>query len=161
MITKPARNQSKLLKTVNTNVTSVIIGRRKRKSVMNTQIICMELSIVTDVNTAIDKSVLKVHKIEHTRLVPGMVPFTCGICEFEATVQGLLSNHIESKHIRKENSVQRETCNKCERVFSHILQLKHHLCEPQSKFACELCTFRDVSLVGVVDHMKANHTKQH
>ena len=90
----------------------------------------------------------------------GRIIFTCGICEFEATRKSLLEKHHESKHKkRKENIQNPQKCNTCEKIFLEDIFFKYHSCSPDSKFVCQLCKFRAISLFELLTHME-NHREK-
>ena len=104
--------------------------------------------------SALDAGIMKKHMQKHT----GRIIYTCGICEFEATNQSFLEAHTESKHSKKSDILPPNKCDRCEKVFVEMLQFKHHICKPQSKYQCEQCTFAAVSLSELLDHVETKHT---
>ena len=105
--------------------------------------------------SALDKSILKKHMHNHT----GSILFTCRICEFESTKQGMLKNHLEEKHTASTKT-RKFRCRVCEKDFVHAFQVKHHKCEPESKFACQICDFRAVTLIELLEHTKNKPTRK-
>ena len=47
---------------------------------------------------AVEKEIMKKHMANHT----GSILLICGVCEFQATSEAILENHLERKHTRKE-----------------------------------------------------------
>ena len=41
----------------------------------------------------------------------GSILFICGVCEFEATREAILENHVERKHTRKELQINKILTN--------------------------------------------------
>ena len=65
--------------------------------------------------SALDKGLMKKHMKKHT----GRFIFTCGICEFEATKQSFLENHVELKHKKKDIDTE---SHKCEKVMQFLIE---------------------------------------
>ena len=91
--------------------------------------------------------------------------FICGICEFEATRQELLENHMETKHTKKtfwwqENDRNEYNCDMCEKKFNNLFVMRYHKCVQETKYACELCDFMGISLYELYMHLKETHTKE-
>ena len=75
---------------------------------------------------ALDADIMKKHMKTHT----GRIIFTCRVCEFEATRQGMLDDHMESKHTKKDHPPEKHDCKKCEQTFPTSLHLEFHICKP-------------------------------
>ena len=106
--------------------------------------------------SALDEGIMKKHMYKHT----GRMVYQCRICEFEATKQEILENHIEVKHNVKEVETPRLKCERCENYFGKPFQLKHHSCKVQSKYQCEQCTFLAVTLSELLDHIEVKHPRR-
>ena len=77
--------------------------------------------------SAEDRNILEIHMRKHT----GGQIYTCFICEFEATRQCMLDDHIESKHGNNKpwwNEVEQTChfCERCEKTFQHLFVKRYH-----------------------------------
>ena len=107
--------------------------------------------------SALDEEILRKHMTKHT----GRIVFQCGKCEFEATKEALLDDHKESKHTTQpEPTVEKRKCEKCEKEFDAGFVFEAHKCIVTSKFQCELCTFKAVTLSELLEHMVTNHAQE-
>ena len=106
---------------------------------------------------AIDKEVMIEHMENHT----GRILFICGVCEFEATREAILKNHVERKHTTREQLSQHTSykCKFCEKSHMGEIRFKSHQCTPESKFACQSCTFRAIELPELSTHVEKAHGK--
>ena len=111
--------------------------------------------------SALDRDILRKHMTKHT----GRIIFQCGRCEFEATKEALLEDHKETKHTEQPNPmVDKRMCQKCEKEFDAGFVFEAHKCIITSKFQCEQCPFKAVTLSELLEHMVPNHAhelKQH
>ena len=108
-----------------------------------------------------DKELLIQHKMKHS----GTNIFICGICEFEATRQAILENHMENKHTKKtfwwhESEKSDYYCDKCEKKFKNIFVMRYHMCLQETKYACPLCEFMAVTYYELYKHLEQTHTKK-
>ena len=60
----------------------------------------------------------------------GRIIFKCRVCEFEVTRQGMLDDHMESEHTKKDHPPEKRDCEKCEQTFPTSLHLEFHICKP-------------------------------
>ena len=72
-------------------------------------------------------------------------------CEFEATRQATLDDHVETKH--KETEKMMFNCMKCEKVFEYKFLLENHIC-----FICQKCKFIASSAQSLKEHNQTLHT---
>ena len=89
----------------------------------------------------------------------GRIIFTCQVCEFEATRQSMLDDHIEIKHTEKDLPPEKYDCRKCEQVFPTSLHLEYHICKPTYKYPCHVCEFMGLSVLEVLTHLNEDHVK--
>lgn len=103
----------------------------------------------------LDDDIMKKHMTKHT----GRILFQCGKCEFEATKQAFLEEHIDLRHTTKPSPVViKRKCEKCEGEFDAGFIFEAHKCIITSKYHCEQCTFTAVTLAELLEHMVAKHT---
>jgi hypothetical protein len=98
--------------------------------------------------SAEDKDIMKAHMKRHT----GRIIFQCGKCEFEATRQSLLENHIEARHSYVPPQLKQK-CERCEKVFPDIFQIKYHTCIPvkyKGETKENLCKINLVHRISIV-----------
>ena len=80
----------------------------------------------------------------------GNMIYQCQICEFEATKQSILEDHIEHKHTQKEQTPY--TCSKCEKTFAYYFLLINHRC-----FKCNKCNSIASSSSSLATHVQSIH----
>ena len=102
--------------------------------------------------SAEDQDLLDNHMKKHT----GRIIFTCVVCEFEATREVILENHMELKH--KKNTDRNTKCENCEKEFPALFLSRYHICGPQYTYPCQLCTFVAIDLEEIVSHQLEYHT---
>ena len=109
-----------------------------------------------------DNVLMKQHKMKHT----GTSIFYCGRCEFEATRQIILENHLETKHAQKSDYWWQESqkcvyyCDKCEKKFQNLFVMRYHICVQETKYACPKCEFMAITLHEHLTHLENKHTKE-
>ena len=86
----------------------------------------------------------------------GRIIFTCIVCEFEATREILLENHMEMKH--GEKSDRKTKCSDCGKMFPALFLSRYHICGPQYTYPCQLCHFVAIDLEEIVAHSLEYHT---
>ena len=104
---------------------------------------------------ALDADILRKHMMTHT----GNIIFTCYICEFEATKQSILEEHMESKHINKEVLPDGLDCDKCEKTFPTKFHHEFHKCKSPYKYPCHICEFSGLSVLEILSHINDDHFK--
>ena len=90
---------------------------------------------------------MRKHNTRHT----GNMVYQCQICEFEATKQSLLEDHIDVRHTQKETNNYK--CFKCEKSFQYYFLLINHRC-----FKCDKCNFIECSSDNLAIH--ANYSSE-
>ena len=104
--------------------------------------------------SASDKEIMSKHMANHT----GRIIFTCVVCEFEATRQAILEKHVKMRH-KKKNVLPKLPplmCKKCEKSYPDIFLFSYHTCSPETKFACQSCTFRAITLPELLAHVESH-----
>ena len=66
---------------------------------------------------------------------------------------------MQTKHPKNKKG-ESFRCKRCEKDFEYEFLRKHHTCIPDSKFACQGCDFRAVTLIELLDHTQSEHTKK-
>ena len=89
----------------------------------------------------------------------GRILFTCIVCEFEASKQSMLENHMEAKHKKKDDEPKRHQCESCENTFPTLFHVRYHTCTPQFKYPCDKCEFKALSISELLTHVEQTHTK--